>query len=960
MAEPMDLDLPKRLGGPHSMLVTTTAPGRDPRRTPRDVPSSPLKASGPNALGLNAPTSQSNTPTGPMSTETPSSASFSNAPSILDIVNSSIQLKEHETERSRLEKEITSLTKRMQKASQSPQFSNTVTSYQCQLHKAKDELTELKNLISQKRTFLARAESRFSGVSSEPKPDSRIDMLTSELESMRKEARADASQIRETISQTEQKTRINNQEKVKDAIMGVLKNRDTEIQAIRNDLETLKARLQDQPSGIKKDTPSDAVLHGNLSQNMGNDAARLDPETEARRNALSERIAAEEEHIRGLKALRGAQQQIVPTGSRATRDMEESALTELRKVTQRHDGMLEGIQKIHSNAQETLSKRLEDMQVELHGLKTNMTKVENAQKSHFDLSEERDRTHAKAMESSQTEFAQNFGKLARQVDVNMANKAEVLNIQNQLNATAKGFEETKTTVDSLLHNMKKCEDLDLTHSRALRSLESRYTNLTTGDLVNAMAQEMQKMYPSMGQVRQEMGQSKKAFNELAQRVSISEKQGATKVDVSQMRANLAQIQLEHTAGMEAMRTIQKEQSDSKEQLEKAKALLEMNGSQNSNLAPDQLVALQGLSALTPKLHEMSEAYEKFTDLNAIIHRYDETLLRYDDTLHRNDHTLHEHGEDLKRHNETLSRHDDALRARLEESSTLENKFETMNGCIEELSENVDKLKGKNQDFSELGQMIGALEKRLDNPTCTTRHERLDADVKGLLDARTTQAESAAKLEKKIERLENMITCGDIQAHVTDRKNFEKIRKETDELKKKVESVEKVNHECNGFCNRLRMVEDGLEDLRKKMSAGGSAKPNTPISQRVEAPQSQLKKQQTLSKLIGSQGSQSSVPGGNLEPRQLALVKEKRSRESFGTDSGVSTPELNLASRPSTAPASPAFLSGIPATISSNKSQKDKQQRERERLSAERREKKKLQRKADKNATRPAAKRQKTG
>jgi hypothetical protein len=202
MASRMDVDspnpnLPKRLGGRLSLAPSTKA--QDPRLAGTVRQSVDLQSSNAQQLHVNLPADPAfvqkppakslpqvpalsipNSAPGHTSTEFPSAPSRQSASLISDLVNSLINVNKCEEEKERLQKEIVSITKNLQRAKQSPQFPSVIALFQQQLDAAKDELANHVKSITQHRSLSNQAQDNFNSTLSHFKPQPHLEKHTRE------------------------------------------------------------------------------------------------------------------------------------------------------------------------------------------------------------------------------------------------------------------------------------------------------------------------------------------------------------------------------------------------------------------------------------------------------------------------------------------------------------------------------------------------------------------------------------------------------------------------------------------------------------------------------------------------------------------------------------------------------------------------------------------------------------
>ncbi|KAK9860658.1 hypothetical protein MYU51_005795 [Penicillium brevicompactum] len=1066
MANTMAVGSPKRLGGPApprlAGLATLTAPERDPRRPPRTAPTSPVTASALSAPSpvVSAPAPKGGTISRP--SEAPTTPNRGDAPSISELVKSAVRLSKSEDERVRLEKEIATLTKGLQRATQFQQFSSTVTTYQHQLERAKDELARHMKVIAHQGAIFDQSEAHYNGAlsKSQPHPDveqlrQRVDELESQQAKMKssagvpsgataeevQESRAAISRMESDLQLLQQKSDItpevmdlmrkiaasvdscateertmgsqlpelerqlhaavnSNQEQytlcqkgienAEDSIKVAHEEHERRINELKNSLATFENQSRDAVSDASRKVSSLSTNSQALVNNNANDIASVNYEAQKHQN--SQQIAAQEQHLESLVLkLREQNGRTVTTTPQVASDPELAGkYDKLTEMSLKHEKMLGDIVQIHSDFQKKY----------LHTLEEVVSKVDTQKSEHNNLNGKFGSMHRM------------LHGLRDNMNENMATKNEYEGMRDQIHnqlhtSVIQEIERKIEPLSQLPARVQKCENtmehlggaskrldgLVNTNIIALRSLESRYTNLTTGYLVNQMAQEMQKMYPSVGQ--------------LNERLSSRETElGNVKEKTVQFEGRLKAMQ----------KILDAVKADSEKRGSQEKTQPETQNPQEKRLSADQLNALIA-SEIGPLKSNVAQYSDRLqTMLENEIGPLKSNVAQHSDQLRA---MLEDEIEPLK---SNIGQHGDQLRAMLQESSDVTNMVATQNSCIEQLSESLDELKGKhedlkNQDVDSLGPTFEDAMKEI--AAVDSRADKIQTEMDELNRSDTARVLWNGKCERRLQVLEGF-TASVESTDTKVREDLPKMQKQLEDLGVDMgsmfakltsfdEQLQRLQQTdlMNGFNRRLRSVEDKVADLesddpidqrvgsrsKQPLTSGlkvrGAAvaptsapspphlgshtispkKPKAPpISQdkTSSAPSGSSAKQPTQRNSLASR-----IPVGNIpSPRPVQDLKKRR-RESTGPESGTSKPSSPVVIGSSPDPSSPARSvadSSSSARKDDNTEEEDKESQEKERLRAEaekrqRKEERRQAKKASRNslgATGSAIKKRKVG
>lgn len=976
-----------------------------------------------------------------MPTEVQKSPNTLNPFSISDVVNSLITIKKDEDKKAKLEEQVVSLTKSLLRAKQFPQFSGTITSYQFQLEKVQEEVSNYTKSIRYQRQLSAQAEINFDAVLSNPKSNSETDAISEKVGKL--EAKIDEFQkqrescvpngprgqlpnaqdgihnFRETMNSSSQSlaefktkmsrledtlqnlhkdpeftvhamrqmTRIansveyvarqdgkmkshisklqaemtaanqNKEEKfhlfeemaqsLEDTMKVLSESTESEMNIAKKAIETFIEQGKERISGIETNLGKLTSDRANIVTKTSNDVVQLGSYMEAQKQQLEGRIAAEEEHLNGLIK---AQESNIRNGPGAPR-----GAMRLEDTVKRHDSLLDTIQHIHSNAQDAYFNQMEE-------IRNAQRLIELAWKNqHEDISKKVDSLTATVNDKT----------------IPTENPA----ISDQLKTQLQDHkEEVKKGLDFLAQiptAVKKCEARIETQHTALRSLETRYANLTTGDLVNLMAREMQTMYPSVGQLSQRLTDT---------RADIDLKLSARDSEIQNLTTEILQLKPELEL---AKAEIAKVGAD----INKANAERESNKSQ-------------------AETNELNKPKLSLEELDAL-RKYPDCLLRISQ--------LEERIENMR---SIIGEQGGYLKNRLEEFSDLKHKYEIQQDSVVELSESLDQLSDafnqKQQEHQDVIKSVGKIDVIRENVhNNTSQLEKVVADFESLARDLSTknETENFEQLQLRLTRLEDSLSTDswgskhtkdleDIQSRLKkledlkpdaleepkDTKDLEDIqsrlktledlkqdspeKRNADLLEEQINCLKEQEDKMKGYLKRVRLAEDWAKSMG--YDPKNSAVPDKPLEQRVEAretPRSwssgrSLTPSNPAGNTISStfprgpslgihtptpnkpepwQANHASSPpnvldltvkgqashsfgvltsrqpsptGGFAQPRQVQALKGKRRRDSVGLDSEGSAPETTSISGSSPA----SSFSSLSKKEKAEKKEKDKQEK----------------------------------
>ncbi|KAJ9482807.1 hypothetical protein VN97_g10610 [Penicillium thymicola] len=873
MASRMDVDspnpnTPKRLGG--RLLLPSSTQAQDPRLAGTVRQSVGPQSSNSQQGHLNLPTNPGfiqkppaksipqvpalsipNSAPRPTSIENQSAPSHQGASSISALVNSLIKVNKCEEEKERLQKEIVSITKNLQRAKQSPQFPSVITLFQSQLGAAKDELANHVKSITDNRSLCNQAQDNFNSTLSQFKPQpqlvnipGRVEKLESTINGMGQgrgpttegdnptqvDTETDKSGFQAEMRGRDQNiAEINGKlEKVQHALenpkgleealeyiqkiansvalqskwkgqftdkmsslglevkaadkklddkISIIKKMvdtieeemkvsnqqlETNISDIGCKLRTTNEQLQGKLSSIESEVKSLSTTRLSLKSSALTPVSQIETDLEAQRKQATEQIAAQEKL---LVSLRTQQQNLDNSGrvsSETTPTPHSGVLTRvasLEKKVQNQGNLLNNIKNLHHDVDVIRVGELNSLRQDQESRQSSLeTKQNDTLKKVEDLTRK-----SEEMTNIQTTLDTTLNQFRVSLPTNFEQ------IQKHVQSALDGFETRLAPVADLARAITKCESKVDSVSRAIRSLETRYTNITTGELVNSMAHAMQQMYPSVDQLSQQLTAHRTEIE--ARLFALKKDADAFKVDTESFKADTNQFKAD----------TKKAQADAQKIQPSAER------SEAAQVSPEQLRKLAQLPILLQQFEDLSDKLAPI-----------ETLIK-------------EHSDELQRN--------------LELRSELQNRVTAQYDTIEGISEKAD------DQGVEIGNIIES-----------TRHispliNKVDAHISQLQDVRQTVdklTKGAAKrddtasnnLNKICVRLEKLESRSDIEDEVLDELRGQLNGMESqnttadrglDEVRKKLQGLKDRNATENKDFDKLRDQLKALEDREPPVS-----------------------------------------------------------------------------------------------------------------------------------------------
>ncbi|KAJ5754054.1 uncharacterized protein N7511_008207 [Penicillium nucicola] len=293
---------------PHEADVKTDVATTAFRLTsPQRLPQKPLEESSSAGPSRASPIAVNRTaPSSPITTKAPAPnrlthenppASSRAAISLLDVINSVIKAEQCQQEIYRLEKEMPTLERNLQKAKQSQVFAGTITLYQQQLGTAKDELSKQTTLFDQHRSVSSKAEKILLSQWSQPQSQPGINPMSEKMENMEsqiQELKTQATRPSSTSSISDDKIKAinHNFSKIRECeastkilvtnIEGRLKNIEAGVPATKSKSEAPAGTIDIRVQKLEKSIQAHSLRLGNIdfsnaksNKDFGVDISRL-------------------------------------------------------------------------------------------------------------------------------------------------------------------------------------------------------------------------------------------------------------------------------------------------------------------------------------------------------------------------------------------------------------------------------------------------------------------------------------------------------------------------------------------------------------------------------------------------------------------------------------------------------------------------------------------------------------
>ncbi|KAJ5790866.1 uncharacterized protein N7518_007877 [Penicillium psychrosexuale] len=857
--------------------------------TPALIQKSPAKS-----LPQVSPLSIPNSAAGPTSIESPSAPIRQGALSISDLVNSLIKVNKCEEEKERLQNEIGSITKNLQRAKQSQQFPSVIALFQQQLDAAKNELAIHVKSIMQHRLLSNQAQDNFHSTLSQYKPQPQLEKIPERignLESTIKEMREglgptssgdnpmkgnaefdrvqtdmrsqgqDIDELKRKLDKVQHSlenpngldevmgymNRIANSvshqmkrngqftnkiseledevkaadKKFDDKISTVEKMVDTVEEELRNSNQKLETNISDLGGKLKtanehaegklRDIESNLRSLNNKRHDLNNSAStqisQIETDLETQRQETTAQITAQEDLLASLRT----QQQNLDNGGGLSSEAPPTP----------HSGVLTRMVSLERRVQEytTLLNKIKDLhhEVDVARLDELSALRRNQESSQESMETKQDDTLRKVQDLTATskEMTTNQNTLAaglHQLRTSLSGSLQRLqnHLQNDIKNGLDGFETRLTPVSDLPRAVTKCESRIESLSRGIRSLETRWSNITTGDLVNSMAHAMQQMYPSVDKLSQQLTAYQ---TEIDGRISALQRDTETfKADTNRFKADT----------------------------ENAQACAAR--SQAAHVSSEQL---QTLTQLPTLLQEVKGLSDKIAPI-------EKEIKEHSDEFQRN---LHQWSDLSNR----ISAQDDAIGGMDQTASEQSAQFDNINESIRKIDPFIGRIDAHFSTLESVQKAVAELTKAAEERDATTQNGlgNISMRLESLEGRNKTEDEVLNELRKQLKDLEALSTAEkadlgalrtklkELEGHnATEENDFGKLREKVKALEEReppvsLEKFTEQGDEVKMYIKRLRKAEDTFKAL-----AGGAKISDIldrPMEERIdgqETPQSQ--------------------------------------------------------------------------------------------------------------------------
>jgi chromosome segregation ATPase len=771
---------------------------------------------------------------------------------ISDLVNSLIKVNKGEEEKERLQKEITSLTKNLQRAKQSQGYASVVALFQQQLDAAKDELANHVKSITQHRSLSNQAQDNFNWTLSQLKPQpqpqlekilERVASLESTMNGMRQGRHPtpgdnpihgnaknetvqkdmqgrdqDIATIKETLDRvqhtvenpsgleealgymkkiansvayqskksgqfTKQISQLEDEvkdvdKKLNDKVSAIKRMVDTVEEEMKNFNDQLETNISDlgcklkttneqvavKLSSLESDLTSLNTKRPDLENRASTQVSQIETDLEAQRKQTTEQITAQENLVASLRT----QHQNADNGGRLSSEVTPipnggvvPRLTFLEKKVQSHADLLNIIKTLH---QEVDLLRLSELESLRKNQESSQTKLETR---YNDISQKVDDLVTKFEETTknQTKFASSLQEFRSSLP------ATLDLFRTQLQSGLDGVEVRFALVSELSRALKKCVENVDTHATGIRSLESRYNNLMTGDLVDRMACAMQTMYPSVDQLSRQLTTHR---TEIEARISALKKEAdAFKADTELFKADTNQFKAD-TA---------KAQADAQNAQASTEAL---------QAAQVSLEQLQTLTQLPTLLQQVKDLSDKLVPIESLIHEHSAELqknLELRSELHNR-----------------ITAQEDTIAGIAQKADDQDEELQTVSEAKGRIDPLIEEVKTQTSQVQELRRMINELAEAAaeSNSIASTDLNDLRRRLGGLEDRKKADDESLDILRKTLKNLQGQNKADDAGL---------------DSLWKEIEDLKDRNTADDAGLDALRKQIQVLQDQNKADDAG---------------------------------------------------------------------------------------------------------------------------------------------
>lgn len=527
-------------------------------------------------------------------------------------------------------------------------------------------------------------------------------------------------------------------------------------------LRTTNEQLQGKLSSIESDVKSLSTTRLSLKNSASTRVSQIGTDLEAQRKEATEQITAQENLLASLMTQQQNLDNSGPVSSETAPIPHSGVLTRvvsLEKKVQNQADLLNNIKNLHHDVDVIRVGELNSLRQDQGSRQSSLeTKQNDTLKMVEDLTRK-----SEEMTNIQTTLNATLHQFRVSLPVDFEQ------IKKHVQSGLDGFETRLAPVSGLPQALTKCESKIESVSRAIRSLETRYSNITTGELVNSMAHAMQQMYPSVDQLSQQLTAWR---TETEARLSALKKDAdAFKVATESFKADTNQFKAD----------TQKARADAQRVQPSAER------SEAAQVSPEQL---QNLTQMPILLQQVKDLSDKLAPIEILV-----------------------------------KEHSDELQRNLELRSELQNKVTAQYDTIEGISEKADDQSVEIGNITESTRHISPLINKVDAHILQLQEVRQTVDelTKGAAKRDATARDNLDKIWIRLEKLESR---SDLEDEVFDElrgqlKGMERQNTTADqglnEVRKKLQDLKDRNATEDNDFGKLRNQLKALEDRKPPVS-----------------------------------------------------------------------------------------------------------------------------------------------
>lgn len=568
---------------------------------------------------------------------------------------------------------------------------------------------------------------------------------------------------------------------------------DTNISDLGSKLKSTNELVESKLSSIESDIRALDTQRHNLNNSTSTQVSQIETDFEAQRRQATEKITAQEDLLASLKTQRQSLDNGGRLSSEATPTPHSGVLTRvvsLEKRVQKHADLLNNITNLHKEVDVIRVAELSALQQNQElSQKTLQTRQDETLGKVEDLTKK-----SEEMTNSQMTLSADFYQLRASLPGSLER------LRNHLQSELDGFKTRLTPVSDLAQAVTKCESKIESISRGIRSLENRWNNITTGDLVNSMARAMQEMYPSVDQLSQQLTAHR---SEIEARISaLKSDADAFKADTEMLKTDTNQLKAD----------TQKAQVDA----QKAQASAEM--SRAPRVSPEQLQTLTQLPTLLQQVKDLS------------------------DKLVPIERAIEEHSDELQKNLVLRSELHNRVEAQDDAIGGISSRAEDQVGVLESITESTDQIGPLINKVDAHISQLEAVRRSIDeltgaaegNPTASGTLDAIRIRLKTMEDWSKTEGEDRADLRAQLRSLKEEADLDALKAKLkdledrkeTEDNNFTELREQVKALENRgppvsLEQFTAQGDEVKMYIKRLRRAEDTFKVLGKGLGKGES-------------------------------------------------------------------------------------------------------------------------------------------